>query len=127
MKSKYISKILFVGSLLVSFYSCTLDTEPLSNLSELTVGTSNNNDTVKYKYSTKAEIETQYKALYQLLKDRQEHWYLDVLLVAETHSDNAYAGTTGSEVIPMENNAVDAANSCLARAVSYTHLTLPTN
>jgi starch-binding outer membrane protein, SusD/RagB family len=115
MKSKYINRILVIGSLFVSLYSCSLDTEPLSNLSELTVGQTNKNDTVKYKYSTKAEIYTQYKALYQLLKDRQEHWYLDMLLVAETHADNAYAGTTGSEVIPMENNSVDAANSCLAR------------
>ncbi|HEY6914598.1 MAG TPA: RagB/SusD family nutrient uptake outer membrane protein [Paludibacter sp.] len=115
MKSKYIYKILIIGSLFVSLYSCSLDTEPLSSLSELTVGQTNTSDTVKYKYSTKAEIETQYKALYKLLKDRQEHWYLDMLLVAETHSDNAYAGTTGSEVIPMENNSVDAGNSCLAR------------
>jgi hypothetical protein len=115
MKSKNIYKILFIGSLCFSLYACSLDTEPLSSLSELTVGNNNATDSVKYKYSTKAEIYTQYRNLYQLLKDRQEHWYLDMLLVAETHSDNAYAGTTGSEVIPMENNSVDAANSCLAR------------
>jgi hypothetical protein len=60
-------------------------------------------------------MKTQYDAIYERMRDNQEHWYLDYLLVTESHSDNAYGGTTGSEVIPMENNSVDGGNSCLAR------------
>jgi len=110
MKSKYRNKLLIVAALIFSAYSCTLDLDPLS---ELVVKQTTATDSVKY--TTKAEIQTQYEALYQLLKERQEHWYLDVLLFAETHSDNAYAGTTGSEVIPVENNSMDASNSVLGR------------
>ena len=110
MKSKHIIKLLLFASVIFSVFSCTLDLDPLS---ELTVKQTTATDSVKY--ATKAEIQTQYQALYKLLKDRQEHWYLDVLLFAETHSDNAYAGTTGSEVIPVETNSLDAGNTVLGR------------
>ncbi|MEG2945525.1 MAG: RagB/SusD family nutrient uptake outer membrane protein, partial [Bacteroidales bacterium] len=46
---------------------------------------------------------------------RQEHWFVDLLLISDAHADNAYGGTTGAEVIPFENNSVDGANSVLAR------------
>lgn len=110
MKSKYRNKILIVAAFIFSAYSCSLDLDPLS---ELVVKQTTATDSVKY--STKAEIQTQYQALYKILKDRQESWYLDVLLFSETHSDNAYAGTTGSEVIPVETNSLDAGNTVLGR------------
>ncbi|MEZ5005094.1 MAG: hypothetical protein R2738_02025 [Bacteroides graminisolvens] len=50
---------------------------------------------------------TQYNAMYSRMRDNQEHWYLDVMLLAEAHSDNAYGGTTGAGVIPFENNSID--------------------
>lgn len=118
MKSKYINKIGLIAAVIFSAYACDLDKSPISEFSELTVGQSNDstaNDTIKF--STKEEMYTQYRALYELLKSGRnlEHAYLDLMLVAEAHSDNAYAGTTGSEVIPMENNSLDGSNSVLAR------------
>ena len=110
MKSKHRIKILMVASVLFSVYSCSLNLDPLS---ELTVKQVTATDSVKY--TSKAQIQTQYQVLYQKLKDRQESWYLDVLLFAETHSDNAYAGTTGAEVIPVETNSLDAGNTVLGR------------
>ncbi len=111
MKTRYIYFIIMaLGIGFVS--SCSLDKDPLSEYSELNYGSSSGDTT---KYSTRSEMYSQYQAMYQLLKDRQEHWYLDYLLITETHSDNAYAGTTGAEVIPMENNSIDGSNSCLYR------------
>jgi len=113
MKSKYINKLAGIGVLLIGLTACSLDKDPISEFSELTVGQTTTEDTIKY--STRAEMESQYRALYQLLKDRQEHWYLDLIMIAETHSDNAYAGTTGAEVVPIENNSLDGGNSVIAR------------
>src|SRR5690606_22815092 len=60
-------------------------------------------------------VESHLKTLYNQMRDRQEHWYLDLLLLADAHADNAYGGTTGAEVIPFENNAIDGANSVIGR------------
>ena len=49
------------------------------------------------------------------MRDRQEHWYVDLLLISDSHSDNAYAGTTGAEVVPFENNSIEGSNSVLER------------
>ncbi len=112
MRTKYIFySILMMPFGLASFVSCSLDKDPLSDYSEVIYGSSTDSSTV-YTYD---EMYSQYQALYQLLKDRQEHWYLDYLLLTDAHSDNAYGGTTGSEVIPFENNSVDASSSILYR------------
>jgi hypothetical protein len=104
------NKIGVAGILILSLVSCSLDREPLS---EGTVGTASGTDSIKYQ--TKEALSARYRDIYQRLIDRQEHWYLDYLLINETHADNAYAGTTGAEVVPMETNSLDAGNSCLAR------------
>ena len=49
------------------------------------------------------------------MRDNQEYWYLDYLLFGEARTDNAYAGTTGAEVVPVETNALDASNPDIAR------------
>ena len=49
------------------------------------------------------------------MRDRQEHWYVDLLLISDSHADNAYAGTTGAEVLPFENNSIEGSNSVLER------------
>jgi hypothetical protein len=36
-------------------------------------------------------------------------------MICETRSDNAYGGSTGSQVVPIETNAIDGGNSVLAR------------
>src|SRR5690606_24320952 len=42
-----------------------------------------------------------------------EHWHLDLLLISDPPSDNAYAGTTGAEVVPFENNSIEGSNSVI--------------
>lgn len=110
MKSNPINKAFFFGFILLSVYACSLEKDPLS---QYPIAETTTTDTIKYK--TKEDMQSQYQALYQLLKDRQEHWYLDLMLIAEAHSDNAYAGTTGSEVVPYEKNTIDGGNSVLER------------
>lgn len=112
MKSKNIKLLLsclFVGVLT----SCTLNYDPVSSYTELTNGTPSDNEQILLKDRDAAVSQRQ--VLYQLLRNRQEHWYLDLELIAESHSDNAYAGTTGAEVVPFENNGLDASNPDLER------------
>ena len=53
--------------------------------------------------------------LHKKFRDQQEHWYVDKLLIGDAHSDNAYAGTTGAEVVPYETNSIEGSNSVLKR------------
>ncbi len=92
---------------------CTLDYEPISTPTELTQGKQTEEATAVLR--DKQAAEDQLKNLYELFRSRVEHWYVDKLLVAESHSDNAYAGTTGAEVVPYETNTIDASNSVLSR------------
>lgn len=99
--------------------SCSLDIDPISDQSELNLSTStDSNDSTeesRIKYKDRAAMEAVYKNLYTVMRDRQEHWYLDYLLFSDARSDNAYAGTTGAEVVPVETNALDASNPDIAR------------
>lgn len=100
--------------LLLNTASCSLDKDPISEFSEVILGsTDESGDRIKYK--TRGEMLTQYQSMYNTFKDRQEHWYLDYLLLTEAHADNAYAGTTGAEVVPVENNSIDGGNSVIKR------------
>ena len=101
-------------SLLAVFSSCSLDIAPISDQSELNLSTQDTTDS-RIKYKDRAAMEAVYKNLYTLMRDRQEHWYLDYLLFGEARADNAYAGTTGAEVVPVETNALDASNPDIAR------------
>ena len=95
------------------FTSCSLDQDPISDPTELTEGVLDETTAAVLK-DHQAAVD-QRKNLYELLRNRQEHWSLDLLLIAECHSDNAYAGTTGAEVVPYETNSIDASNSVLSR------------
>lgn len=101
------------GLAIVGLGSCSLDYEPISTPTELTEGTQTDTTTAVLK--DKAAAESQLKVLYNLFRSRQEHSHLDYLLVGDSHSDNAYAGTTGAEVVPYETNTIDASNSVLSR------------
>ena len=111
MKSIYKSIIIGVSAL--SLTACSLDYDPISTPTELTQGVSSDTATAVLK-DRQAAID-QRTNLYELLKNRQEHWHLDYLLVGDSHTDNAYAGTTGAEVEPYETNSIDASNSVLGR------------
>ncbi|HRZ96204.1 MAG TPA: RagB/SusD family nutrient uptake outer membrane protein [Paludibacter sp.] len=112
MKTKNRFKLLITAVILLAVASCSLDLDPISEYSERTFGQTSGTDSIKYK--TRAEMYSQYQSLYQKLKD-QEHWYLDLIMICETRSDNSYGGSTGSQVVPIETNAIDGGNSVVAR------------
>src|SRR5690606_12471694 len=105
-------KFLFIpGLLLIS--SCSLNKDPLDSFSDVTQGVDEKGKEVVFK--DKAAVQNHLQTIYRQMRDRQEHWYVDMLLIADAHSDNAYAGTTGAEVVPFENNAIEGSNSVLLR------------
>lgn len=106
-------KYMAMGLSAMSLVACSLDYEPISMPSELTQGVSTDTATAVLKDRDAAQ--SQLKNIYEMLRNRQEHWHLDYLLVGDSHSDNAYAGTTGAEVEPYETNGIDASNSVLKR------------
>ena len=110
-------KYLFIFSIasLCMLSACSLDRDPISDQSELNLGSSDSDDSVRVKFKDRAAIYAVYNDLYNVMRDRQEHWYLDYLLFGESRTDNAYAGTTGAEVVPVETNALDASNPDIAR------------
>src|SRR5690606_19144724 len=110
---KIYTHILMISGMVALLSSCSLITEPIDTYSDVTEGVNDAGQEVVFK--DKAAVESHMQTIYRQLNDRQEHWYLDLLLIADAHSDNAYGGTTGAEVIPFENNALDASNSVLAR------------
>jgi len=109
MKNKYIK--ISVAACLIAMTACTLDYDPLSEYSDVTVGSSD--DGIEFK--DRAEMLSQYEGMYRRMNENQEHWYLDYLLINESYSDNAYGGTTDSQTLPFENNAVDASSQVLER------------
>lgn len=107
-------KHILVATAAMVMTACSLDIAPISDQSELNLSTTDTTDS-RIKYKDRAAMEAVYKNLYTLMRDRQEHWYLDYLLFSESRTDNAYAGTTGAEVVPVETNALDASNPDIAR------------
>lgn len=95
--------------------SCSLDYEPISSFSELTVGgTSNSGNTVKFL--TKAEMKTQYDYMYNMLAgSKLESWGLDMLVYADSHADNAYRGATDAELAQLEQQKQDGNNKNINR------------
>jgi len=93
--------------------SCSLVTNPVDTYSDVTEGRTADGKEVVFK--DKATVQNYLTFLYQQMRDRQEHWYLDLLLIAESHADNAYAGTTGAEVVPFETNSIEGSNSVVNR------------
>lgn len=99
---------------LLATTSCSLGYDPVDSYSDVTEGVVDDSGK-KIAFKDKAAAESYRQTLYNQFRDRQEHWYLDLLLIAESHADNAYAGTTGAEVVPFENNSIDGANSVISR------------
>ncbi|TCO09707.1 RagB/SusD family nutrient uptake outer membrane protein [Natronoflexus pectinivorans] len=94
--------------------ACSLDKDPLSEYSEVILGRTDE-DGDRIRFENRGEVLAQYESMYNRFRDRQEHWYLDYLLINEARADNAYAGTTGAEVVPFENNSLNAGNSVISR------------
>ena len=111
MKLKNILNIVIGVSLLCTISSCSLDYDPVSDYSDVTEGYTEDGKVVVFK--DKAAVETQLQVLYTEL--RNQDWYIDKTLIAESHSDNAYAGAFNAEVLPFEDNSIDGSNSVLKR------------
>ena len=110
-----INAILTIG---IIFYvgSCSLDENPVSDFSELTIGgTDTTGGGVKYK--TRAEMLTQYEAMYNLLKSNEglENWSLDFLIYTDTHADNSYRGATDAELTQLEQQKQNGINKNIER------------
>ncbi|MEG0463765.1 RagB/SusD family nutrient uptake outer membrane protein [Bacteroides sp.] len=112
MKLKYM--IACTLGLITGISSCTLDYNPVSDFSDVTMGEKDDSGATN-PFKNREEMFTQYTALYNRMRDNQEHWYLDALLLGDAHADNAYGGTTGAEVVPFETNSIDGGNSVIDR------------
>ncbi len=109
MKTKYILSILFACLLA----SCSLDYDPVGIYSDVTEGVET--DSVRIVFKDKAALLSHRQTLLNLFKNGQEHWYLDMLLLAESHSDNAYAGSPNAETTPFEVNSIEGSNTNMRR------------
>ncbi|HBG41333.1 MAG TPA: RagB/SusD family nutrient uptake outer membrane protein [Porphyromonadaceae bacterium] len=109
MKTKYILSI-FTACL---FAACSLDYNPIDTYSDVTEGVTN--DSVQVAFKDKAAVLSHRQTLLRLFRDGQEHWYQDILLLGDSHSDNAYAGSPNAETTPFEVNSIEGSNPNLKR------------
>jgi len=109
MKYNNVIWILFV----ICLASCSLDYDPVDTYSDVTEGVTT--DTTQVVFKDKAAVENQMQVIHNKFRDGQEHWYLDMLLLAESHSDNAYAGSPNAETTPFEVNSIEGSNTNLNR------------
>lgn len=109
-----LNKILACGIVLI-MSSCSLDYMPVDIYSNITEGNDTTSNKEQIILKDKAAVLNQRQVLYQKIRDGQEHWYLDLLLLAESHSDNAYAGSPNAETTPFEINSIEGSNPNLKR------------
>ena len=106
----------FVFGMITGFISCSLEEDPISNISDITQG---GKDTAGsyIKYVTRAEMLTQYEGMYNTLKGNNglEKWNLDFLAMTETHADNAYRGATDAELTQLEQQKQNGINKNIER------------
>lgn len=115
MNNKYILSGALALSLMAT--SCGLDYSPVSDYSDLTEGIENKEEEVIY--ANRADAESALLGLYNDFKGNQNFWQLDNLLIGDVHSDNAYAGTTGSEVVDPATNDLNGTTMCVNRDWDY--------
>ena len=113
MMKKYIYTPLLIALISLFGTGCSLDFDPIDSYSDVTEGIDESGNEIVFR--DRASVISHLQTLYQQMRDRQEHWYMDLLLIADSRADNAYAGTTGAEVLPFENNAIDGSNPVLSR------------
>lgn len=114
MKSRYIT--MGVAALaMVAFGSCDLQYDPKGIYSDVTEGVTPDEEEITF--NTRDDVEMYLHDLYDRTQenDTQNNWFRDNMMISDVHSDNAYAGTTGAEVVSIENNAVDATHMMVER------------
>ncbi|WP_291530564.1 RagB/SusD family nutrient uptake outer membrane protein [Bacteroides sp. UBA939] len=103
---KHISILrLLAGGLIFTVASCSLDYNPLDTYSDVTEGVQTEEDK-EAVFKDKAAVEAHLQTLYDQMRTRQEHWYQDMYLIGDTHSDNAYAGTRSGAPQYFESNTI---------------------
>jgi hypothetical protein len=110
-----IKKYILISAVVFVAASCSLDYNPIDTYSDITEGIDTTSASSQVILKDRAAVINQRQVLYQRLKDGQEHWYLDMLLLAESHSDNAYAGSPNAETTPFEINSIEGSNPNLKR------------
>lgn len=105
MKFKYIILGLAAASMTVS---CDLQYDPKGLYSDVTEGVTADEEELVFK--NRDDVEIYLRDLYQRTTENntQNNWFRDLMMISDVHSDNAYAGTSGAEVVHVENNAIDA-------------------
>lgn len=101
-----------------SMASCSLNYNPVSDYSDVTEGDINE-EQEEIIYQNRADAESALTALYQDFRGNQNNLQLDYLLIGDVHSDNAYAGTTGSEVVDPATNDLNGTTLCVNRDWNY--------
>ena len=100
-------------SALAFLSACDLDQFPKTSFNEGNVKVNQNTEN---QYSTRADMLGLRNTMYNdWVKDIQEKGYMDWLVSTECHSDNAYCGGTGAEIITVESNTQDSDNLNLTR------------
>ncbi|GET45480.1 RagB/SusD family nutrient uptake outer membrane protein [Capnocytophaga felis] len=104
--------IYYIGISLSLLTACDLDKDPISEFSEKNMEQQSKSS----KIETKAQMKTQYEAIYSFMKQSgQEFWTLDLLQNTETRADNAYAGATTNSIVSIEEHSQDQSNSNIKR------------
>lgn len=93
--------------------SCDLQRDPLGTYSDATEGETETGEKVTFR--DQAAVAAYISGMYAKLRDRQEHWYVDKLLITETHADNAYYGQGDAQGVPFETNEIEGSNPILSR------------
>jgi starch-binding outer membrane protein, SusD/RagB family len=106
----------FIFGITCCLASCSLNEDPVSDYSEVTIGGSDSSGTT-IKYTTRAQMLTQYEGLYNALKGNSglENWNLDMLVITETHADNAYRGAIDAELTQLEQEKQNGINKNIER------------
>lgn len=112
MKLKYMILPVAIAALTAS---CDMQYDPRGIYSDVTEGVTEDDEELTFK--NRADVEMYLQDLYDRVvgTDTQNNWYRDQMMLSDVHSDNAYAGTSGAEVVHIENNAVDATHMMIER------------
>ncbi|MDR0938573.1 MAG: RagB/SusD family nutrient uptake outer membrane protein [Mediterranea sp.] len=114
MKNKNLF-LIGAAALLTTMGACSLDYEPKDRYTEITEGTDDDTGGSSVALKDKQAVLDQMQVINYKWRDGQEAWYLDKLLLSESHSDNAYAGSPSAETTPFEVNSIEGSNSNLNR------------
>lgn len=112
MKLKYYILPLALGAMTTA---CDVQYDPKGIYSDVTEGVTEDNEEMVFR--NRQDVELSLQDIYErmVIADTQNNWYRDHMMISDVRADNAYAGTSGAEVVHIENNAVDATHMMIER------------